>query len=386
MFCLIERVFLHEKEIILVGTAHISSESAEEAKQAILQEKPDAVGIELCEQRLQQLEQEQKWKQMNILEVIKEGRAYLLLLNLFLANMQRKLGDMIKTKPGAEMIEAKKTAEANGIPVLLLDRNIQITLKRAFALMPLREKISIIFTLIAGMFGEEKKITPELVEELKKKDVLSKVLEELGQKAPTVKKVLVDERDAYMAEQIKKSSAKKIVAVIGAGHVFGIKEKLFSETNVSRLLEVPQKKSIAGTILKFAIPAAFAVFLVWVLLSKGISTGISFFAYWFLITGICSALGALAARAHPISILTAFVAAPFTTLHPALASGWFAAAAEAKYNPPTVRDFESLNQLNSIGDFTRNKATRILLVAALTNIGSAIGVVIAFPALAAMLH
>ncbi len=384
---MIERIFLKEKEIILVGTAHISRESVELAKQTIEKEKPEAVGIELCEQRYQQLQHEQKWQQMNIMQVIKEGKVYLLLLNLFLANLQRRLGDIVKVKPGSEMIEAKKTAEENNIPVLLLDRNIQITLKRAFALMPLKEKISILMTLVSGIFGgEQKEITPEIIEELKQKDILSKVLEELGKKAPTVKKVLVDERDAYIAEQIKKSTAKKIVAVIGAGHVFGIKEKLFAETNVSELLFVPEKKSPAGTILKIAVPAAFLLLFAWVFLSKGIFSGISFFAYWFLITGAFSALGAALARAHPLSILTAFVAAPFTTLHPALASGWFAAAVEAKYRPPKVQDFESLNQLNSIGDFAKNQATRILLVAALTNIGSTVGVVIAFPALVAMLH
>jgi pheromone shutdown-related protein TraB len=384
---LIDRIKLNGKEIVLVGTAHISNESVELAKQTIIKEKPEAVGIELCEQRAQQLEQEQKWQNTNIMQVIKNGQAYLLLLNLFLANMQRRLGEIVQVKPGSEMIEAKKTAEENNIPVLLLDRNIQITLKRAFTLMPLKEKLSILFMLISGFFsGEEKEINKKMIEELKQKDMLSKLLEELGKKAPTVKRVLVDERDSYIAESLKRAQFKKIVAVLGAGHLFGVKQKLSVETNVSELLVIPEKKSLLSTAIKFLIPALFVLLFGFAFVSKGAIASVSFFAYWFLITGFFSALGALVARAHPLAILTAFVAAPFTTLHPALASGWFAAAVEAKYNPPKVSDLEQLNQLNSIGDFTRNQATRILLVAALTNIGSTIGVVIAFPALAALLH
>src|SRR3989338_7778183 len=206
---------------------------------------------------------------------------------------------------------------------------------------------------------------------MKKKDIMTELIQELAREAPGIKQVLVDERDFYIAQKILEQDCKKIVAVVGAGHVEGILQNLKKgKHSVKHLEKVAEKKSVLKTALKFGIPAVFAVFLIWGFYSKGFSGGLNVIAWWIIITGICSALGALLARAHPLAILTAFVAAPFTTLHPALASGWFAAAVEAKFKPPKVQDLETLNQLNSPSDFFRNQATRILLVAALTNIGS----------------
>jgi pheromone shutdown-related protein TraB len=382
----IERIRIGSKEIILVGTAHISAESVRLAQETISAEKPDLVGIELDDQRFHQLQNDAKWQTMNIGAVIADNKTYLLLLNIFLSNLQRRLGEQVAMKPGQEMISAAYTAAQNSIPIALLDRNIQITMQRAFALTPLVEKIRILLYLIGGMFGEGERITPEKIEELKRQDIVTQLIGELAKTAPTVKKVLVDERDAYIANRILAAPANRMVCVIGAGHLEGIKRILEKRQPVDEreLLTVPAKKSVLRH-LQWIIPIAFVAVLIALFLNKGIEQSATALLYWIAITGTTSAIGAALARSHPFTIATAFIAAPLTTLHPFLASGWFAAGIEAKYRAPLVTDFQSLNTLNSLSDFQRNRVTHLLIVASLTNIGSMIGVVIALPYLATLL-
>jgi pheromone shutdown-related protein TraB len=294
----------------------------------------------------------------------------------------------VQVKPGTEMLAATQIASEKGIPIALLDRSIDTTMKRAFFIMPLLEKIRIVFYLLGGIFaGEQEQLTPEKIEELKKSDMVTKLVEELGQKAPTVKKVLVDERDAYISNQILKIRVPKLVCVVGAGHLNGIKELLLQEKVVDekKLLELP-KPGIVSKLVKWIVPLLFIFLLAGAFFLNGLSASINIILYWILITGVFSAIGAIIARSHAVSVLVAFVAAPLTTLHPFLASGWVAAAVEAKYKQPQVKDFEKLNQLNSYGDFEKNKVTHLLLVAAYTNLGSTIGVIIALPTLLSMLH
>ena len=375
----VEKIKLGEKEIILVGTAHISDKSVELVRKTIEEEKPDSVGIELDYERFKQLKSGKKWSETNISHIVKSGQTYLFLINLMLSNMQRKLGKELGIKPGAEMLEAFKIAEEKGLTVELLDRNVQITLKRALAFTGLKEKIKILMHIVSGFFSEQEKLTKEKVESLKQKDVMTELMKELSDVAPTIKKVLVDERDLFIANRILESKSKKIVAVVGAGHLDGIKKALNEKTDLKPLTVVPKKKSILGIILKFGIPAIFIAFLVYAFYNKGINASVELLVLWFVITGVFSALGALLARAHPVSILVAFLAAPFTTLHPALAAGWFAGAAEIKFNSPKVKDFENLNKLDSIGSWYSNRVTKVLIVTALTNLGATIGVIIALP-------
>lgn len=207
-------------------------------------------------------------------------------------------------------------------------------------------------------------------------------MKEMGKQFPSIKKVLVDERDAYITEMIKHSPGKKIVAVVGAGHVEGIIKRLHSnkKINLTELNQIKKKKSFLKYLAPL-LPIIFGIILIYTLLIKGIDTTLSVLIYWILITGTCSALGALLAKAHPPSIITAFLSAPLTTLHPALAAGWFSGVVEARVNSPRVMDFETLPDVSSLGQFYNNKVTHILIVAALTNIGAMIGVVIAFPAI-----
>lgn len=383
----IERIRIGAKEVILVGTAHISHESVTLAQETISSEKPELVGIELDDQRFHQLQNDSKWQATNIKNVVRDGKTYLLLLNIFLANLQRRLGESIDIKPGEEMLIAAKTASENNIPILLLDRNIQITMQRAYSMIPLTEKLKLAYYLLAGFFSESEALTREKIEEIKRQDIVTQLINELGQKAPTIKRVLVDERDQFIAKKILDSPAQKIVAIVGAGHLNGIKQILTKPTFIDEkeLLRLPAKNNSLG-IMKWIIPAAFLILIGYFLATKGIHMGIGAIFYWILITGTLSALGALLAKSHPFTIITAFAAAPITTLHPFLASGWFAAGIEAKYRSPQVKDFHSLNNLNSYHDFEQNRVTHLLLVAAYTNLGSMIGVVIAFPYLISLLR
>jgi pheromone shutdown-related protein TraB len=380
----VEKIKAEGKTIILVGTAHVSRESIEQVKETIEKENPDVVGVELDPQRFAQLKSGKKWQETDILEILKQGKMYLFLINVLLTNMQRKLGDELGIAPGSEMLEAISLAEKKNITIGLLDRDIRITLKRAFENTGLIEKAKLGFQVISGFFQEAEPITKEKVEELKKTDILNKLMQELSVQFPSLKRTLVDERDIFIANQILNSPGKKIVAVLGLGHLEGVKKYLDHKRDIKPLMSLKKKRSYWG-LLKYLVPGLFIIFFGYILLTKGIVTTGNFFLLWFVITGGFSAIGALLARAHPLAILTAFAAAPFTTLHPALASGWLAAGVEMKYKKPKVKDFETLNKLNSYGDFQRNMVTHNLIVAAYTNIGSTIGVIVAFPYFVALL-
>ncbi len=383
---MIKRLKFDDKEIILVGTAHISKESILLVEKTIDEEKPDIVGVELDKERMQQLLSGQKWGETSIVEIIKTGKTYLFLLNVLLSNMQKQLGQHVGVQPGAEMLIALKKASTEKIPVQLLDRDVRITLKRAFDSMSLIEKMKLGGSLLAGFFGFGEKIDAKKIEELKQEDMINKLMKELGKQMPSMKKVLVDERDDYISEMIKQSPGKKIVAIVGAGHLDGIIEniKKNKKINLKEITSLPKKRNYLK-IIKWGIPIIFILFFGYLLYFKGVETTLTAFGIWFLANGICSAIGAALSRAHPVSILVAFLAAPFTSLHPAFAAGWFAALSETKFNPPLVKDFESLSNVTGLKGFYKNKVTHILIVTAATNIGSTIGTIIALPFLAQLL-
>ncbi len=383
---MIKRLKYQDKEIILVGTAHISKESIKLVEETISKEEPDVIGVELDKDRLYQLMSGKKWQETNIIEIIQTGKTELFLLNILLSNMQRQLGEHVGVAPGAEMLAALKIAQEKQLPVQLLDRDVRVTLKRAFKTMGIIEKLKLGAALIGGFFGIGEKVTVEKIEELKKEDLLNNLMKELGKQFPSIKKVLVDERDLFISEMIRKSPGKKIVAVVGAGHIEGIIEhiKKDKKVNLAEISVVPKKLGILK-IVGIVLPIIFAVLIGYGFYVKGLETTLNLLGYWILITGGLSALGALIARAHPLSIIAAFISAPITTLHPALAAGWISGLVEAKFNPPKVIDFEKLPEVSTIGGFYRNRVTHVLIVAALTNIGATIGVIIAFPTLLALL-
>jgi pheromone shutdown-related protein TraB len=375
-----EELTLAGKTVILVGTAHVSDESVKAVEEAILKYKPDVVAVELCQQRYQALKEEKRWEETDIMEVINSGRTHLFLLQILLANFQRKLGEDVGIKPGAEMMKAIEIAEREKIGVLLADRDIKVTLKRAMDMMSLKEKAKILYGFVEG-FVEGEKIDKELIEKLKEKDVLTELMEELAVETPSVKKVLVDERDAYIANTIHASGGKTIVAVVGAGHMAGIKRHL---TELSGKILVTHSLSIGGEavaksggkklkLVSLAVPVFFLATFVWIFIRYGSDMTWSMLIRLFLLQGTGAALGTALALGHPLSILAAFLTAPFAFIHPFIAVGWIAAYVEVKVRKPRVIDFKNLMYLKTTADYWNNRVVKLILIMAFANLGSTIG-------------
>jgi len=366
----IHYISLNEKDIFLIGTAHISKTSAETVKNFITKEKPDSVCVELCQSRYQSITDPEKWKNMDIITIIKQKKALLLLVNLILSAFQKRIAHQLGLNPGQEMIEAIQVAKENNINLVLADRDIQLTFTRIWKKLGFFGKFKLLFMLLMSIFAKED-ISEEEIERLKSEDVLTAALNDLAVSFPRLKSTLIDERDQYLAEKIKNAPGKKIVAVVGAGHIPGIKEELFKEHDLNALNYIPKSANWVKWLL-WAIPIAIIVMIISTFRISAIS-GMNQILQWLLWNGSLAALGAFLTAAHPLSILTAFLAAPITSLNPLLAAGWFAGITEAIVRKPRVEDFENLGNITTFGDFFRNRVTKILLVVALTNLGSSFG-------------
>ncbi|MEM0466378.1 MAG: TraB/GumN family protein [Candidatus Thermoplasmatota archaeon] len=372
--------------IILIGTAHISKESVAEVQAAIEKYKPSVVAVELCQSRLKVLTEKDTWENTPVTHLLKGNKAYVVLAQTFLASIQRRLGRETGVEPGSEMIAAIDEAKKQGIEIALVDRDITITLKRAWRKMGFFEKCRLAWELLKAVVGyTEEDLNDVDLQQLMHEDVISTMLKEFGELAPSVSKVLIDERDQYIAQKIHEASKKgRVVAVVGAGHLQGIKQYLeqASTVNVKELEQIPKKKINLGKAFAVAIPVLFASVIIWLLMSRGEAAWADIgkiFLWWFLIHGVLSAGGVLLARGHPLSAGVAFLAAPFTSLEPFFAPGWFAGLVEAKLRPPLIKDFQNLSKIESMKDFFSNKVIRLLMVVALSNLGSMIGTIVALP-------
>ncbi len=388
-----EEVALGDKIVYVVGTAHVSDRSVRAVEEAIEEYEPDAVAVELCRQRYDALKNERRWEDTEITDVISSDKVYLFLLQIMLSNFQRKIGEDLGVKPGAEMMKAVEQAEGKNIRVVLADRDIGVTLKRAMDLMSVKEKAKLLYGFIGG-FIEGEGIDEELVEKMKEKDVLTELMEELSLETPSIKQVLVDERDRYIAESIYAADAKRILAVVGAGHVEGIKKHLRemegADTVVrySHSMEGVEIKGVSRkkiNLVAYGIPALFALLIIWGFIQHGGAVTLDMLMKWFLINGTLSALGVALAFGHPFSVGAAFLAAPFTSLNPAVAAGWVAGYVELKLRKPRVSDFQNLMMLKKTSDYWRNRVTRVILIVAFANIGSTLGTFIALPYIATLI-
>ena len=380
----VDRLKIKDKEIILVGTAHISKESVKLVEQVVNEETPDAVGVELCEKRYSTILKKDKWEDTKITKIIKEGKTQLFLANLLISSFQKRIGKDLKVKPGAEMIQAIEAGKKVSAQIALLDRDIQITLKRAWRKMRILEKAKLFYSLLTGLISPEE-IEEEMVEKIKEKDVMTQMMEEFGREVPSVKEVLINERDIYIANKILSAPGKKIVAVVGAGHINGIKKYLGEERDLEPLEEIPQGSPWLKYIA-YIIPLVFLSIITWGFINhRSVDLTITMLTYWFLINGFLSALGAMIAVGHPLTVLVAFVAAPFTSLNPTIGAGIVAGLVEAKLREPRVKDFHELNEITNFSGFYKNRISRILLVAALANLGSSIGTFVALPYLISLL-
>jgi len=380
----IHSLIFEEKEVILVGTAHVSKESAQLVSDIIETKKPDTVCVELCDARYQSIRQKDKWLDTDIIKVIKEKKSFLLLSNLLLASFQKRIADKFDIVPGAEMIKAIDAAEAIGADIHLSDRNIRITLAKTWRAMGLWGKIKLLFQLVLSM-GEIGEISEEDIEKMKQEDVLETLLADVGKSHPVLKDILIDERDQYLTHKIRTAPGKNIVAVVGAGHVPGIKKYWNAEIDMDHLNQIPPKGKLSG-ILKWIIPLGILVLFIWGFYHGGTHAGTDMITWWVMANGILAGLGAVIALAHPFTILSSIIAAPLTSLNPMIAAGWVSGLVEAFLRKPKVRDFENLpKDILSIKGFWKNKITHILLVVVFTNIGSSIGTFVAIPLMVKLL-
>ena len=374
----IHHLTFEDREIYLVGTAHVSRESVDLVNQVINEENPDTVCVELCKSRYESLTEKKTWQEANLFRVIREKKTFLLLSNLILAYFQKKIGHKLGIRPGEEMMRAIEAAQEVGATVHLADRDIRTTLARTWRLMGLWTKIKLLAQIIISA-GDLDSITEEQIEEMKKRDVLESLLTEVGEELPEVKHILIDERDQYLTHKIRRAPGKKIVAVVGAGHVPGIKHYWNLPIDIAPLNHIPPRSKIVS-VLKWVIPVLIVAMFVLGFFTSGSSTTTSMLKWWILANSTLAGLGAILAFAHPLTILSAVVSAPITSLNPMIAAGWVCGFVEAFVDKPKVKDFERLPEdISSLKGFWRNKITRILLVVVFTNIGSSLGTFVAIP-------
>ena len=367
----ITRLQINGKEIILIGTAHVSRHSAEQVKEVIEAEQPDAVCIELDEQRYKSIREGNKWKDMDIFQVIKDKKATLLLMNLAISSFQNRMAKQFDISPGQEMIQGIESAEETGADLVLADRDIQITFSRIWGGIGLKGKALLLTQVVASIFSKET-ISEEELEKMKTQDTINAMLHEFTEAFPRLKKSLIDERDQYLAQKIKDAPGEKIVAVLGAAHVPGITQEIKKDHNLEKLAQRPPK-SKTPKIIGWSIPIIILGIIAYTFLANP-AAGWQQTVSWILWNGSFSAIGAIAAFAHPLAILTAFIAAPITSLNPLIAAGWFAGFVQAYVRRPHVSDFETLSEdVFHVKGFWHNKVTRVLLVIVLANIGSSIG-------------
>jgi pheromone shutdown-related protein TraB len=377
----VDSITIDGKTIVLVGTAHISDESVQLVEDTIRNIKPSSVAVELCESRYRSLKDQKRWREMDIFQVIRSGQTYVLMAQLALASFQKRIGAKLEIAPGADMMKAINVAEENNYKVHLADRDVKISLKRAWANTGFWSLFKLLGALLFSPVSAEK-ITKEEIEELKNTDVLTKMIEEFELYLPGVKTALIDERDSYLAAKILDSPGEKVVAVVGAGHVPGIKEKLGTEIDLEALERIPRSNKVIKY-LTWAFPFVFLGLITYGFVSAGKDTGIELLTIWTLVNGVLAALGAIIALAHPITILTAFIAAPFTSLNPMIAAGFVCALIEAIIRKPRVNDLESIGEdILKIKSLWKNRVTRILLVFFFVNLGSSIGTIIGFTSMA----
>lgn len=376
----IHRISLPDKEIILVGTAHISQESVDTVIQTIRDERPDTVCIELDEQRFQSLRQGSQWESLNLKQIIRRGQVPFVMTNLALAAFQKRMGLQTGIRPGAEMAAAAEAAEAEGMRVELVDRSIRTTLLRVWRKTGLWKKMQILASLIGSLF-ESQKVSEEELARLRQSDTLSAMLEEMSRMLPSVKTILVDERDIYMAYHIRNAPGARIVAVVGAAHIPGISSLLMRDISAETIAEisrVPAKPTISK-IIPWVIPAivvglfVFGFFLGDRQQIAGAATA------WILANGLLSALGALIALGHPLTIISAFFAAPITSLNPTIGAGFVTGMVQVMAASPTVRDMERVgDDLVSVRGWWSNRLARVFLVFFFSSLGSTLGTFVAF--------
>ena len=370
----------------ILGTAHVSSESVELVRNQIEEWGPDLVAVELCPSRMAALTEPESLDSEDLLKIIKEGRSAMILLQSALAAQQRRMGISSGERPGAELLAAVNAAEESDIPVEMIDRDVVITLRRAWKKMGMIEKWRILNALLWEEDDEEVSID----EVLGNSDLLSSMMEEAREVAPRAGEVLIDERDAFLAGRIQQIRGKgKVLAVIGAGHLSGVVQNLGEPAmeTTSRLAELSEEppKSVWPIALMAAIPVFLLGAVGWMAYNGEMEELKQTAQTWLVLNALLAGLGVLIARGHPLSILVGAVASPITSLNPTLAAGWFAGYTQLKVASPTGKDAQDFLKLDETSLFWKNRVGRVLLVTALGNVGSMVGAWLAGASILGML-
>jgi pheromone shutdown protein TraB len=405
-------IHLKGRDIVLIGTAHVSRESVAEVSRIIREEKPGMVCVELDAGRFNSMSQKDNWEHLDVTKVFREGKGFLLMANLVLSSFQRRMGSELGIKPGEEMKTAVETAVELGIPYDLSDREVQITLRRAWTRCGFWSKCKLLAALLSSAFTTEK-LSEKEIEELKNRSELDGMMAELAAYLPAVKETLIDERDRYLAAKIWAAvpqtgtedsaaisgdrdadpviPAFKQVAVVGAGHMMGIKAHLEriaageESAGVSELDTIPQGTGLSKA-AGWIIPILIAVLILLGFLRAGAGVSLAMLLRWVLLNGSLAALGTVIALGHPLSILVSFFGAPIATINPFIGVGLFSGVVEATMRKPRVLDTQSISEdITSIRGIYRNRITRALLVFFLSSIGGAVGNFISIPSLASLL-
>lgn len=380
-------IFYNDVEFLLLGTAHVSQKSADVVKGLIETHEFDAVAIELDELRYQAITDENRYKNMDLISIIKNKQTGLIATNLAMSAYQNRLAEQLGVEPGAEMKQAIKSAQASDLNLWKIDRSVGITMKRTWRSLNFLEKVNLLFGF--GGFFDKEEISEKEIEKLKSGDMLESTFNEFSENSESLYKSLIDERDQFMAARLQQAventtqstdqpldnTAKKVLVIIGAGHLKGLSNYLQTPTDthktINQLNTLPPKSSWVK-VLPWLITLIILTGFAW-----GFATnkelGFDLIKTWFIYNGILSGVGAAIAGGHPLTILAAIVAAPFTSLNPAIGAGMVAALVETMLRKPKVHDFEALQQdAMQLKGWWKNPVTRVLLVFVLTNLGSAV--------------
>ena len=362
------------RTLYLVGTAHVSQRSVDLVREVIEREKPDTVCIELDEGRFEALSQEKKFQEQDLREVLKNKQLATLILNMILGSYQRRLGMQLGVTPGSELMEAARAAEDHEIPISLCDRDVRITLRRAWQSLGWRQRLRLVAELAASLF-EDTAVSEEELARIREQDVVTEVMNELGRLMPDLKRVLIDERDAYLAHEILETEGDRIVAVVGAGHVEGMKGRLLRDerTDLDAICEIPESSGLLK-VIGWAIPFVIVASIAAIGWTQGAAAAGENAVIWFLANSIPAGLGAILALAHPATILAAAISAPFTSLSPLIGAGYVASFAQLWAAPPRVADFGTVgDDLSDPKRWWQSRLMRIFLVFLFTTVGSLIG-------------
>ena len=419
-----------EKSIFLLGTAHVSEESTKQTENTINSLQPDCICVELDHQRYQNLQQKERWQNLDLFRTLKEGKGLLLLINLLLASFQKKVGRDLATKPGQEMIRAIELAAEKNIHLELVDRPVEVTLKRAWATCNASQKLKLLNSLLSSLSSEEK-ISEQDIENLKEAGTLDHLITEFTNYLPSIKTSLIDERDVFLARSIAAAAGNNIFVVLGAGHLRGvclILEQIFLESGATiskrtecndkenntgidtsrvaskvdgaevsenlpdwlqkpplapipqnpELLHIPAKTTVRKLIPWFIPIAAIAIMITGFFLADT-DKALQGIGIWILSHSALAGLAALLFLAHPLSILVAIVSSPFTALNPTISVGLVTALTEVLLRKPQVKDIENLLELEKWWQFRQNRIWHALILLITVSMGGAIATFIALP-------